>query len=270
MTNQRSWDSGPDSNNKYPAYYFRRAFTVSDPGAITEFAVDLVRDDGAIVYLNGKELFRDNMPPGLVQHTDYASVAVGGAEESQVYTFVVPPTSLLAGTNVLAVEVHQSGANSTDVSFNLALHARLTTAATGIVIADNTLIRARALSGTAWSALVEARFEIAQAQPVVPGQIVISEIHYNPEGPDNCEFIELWNNSSNLADLTGARLAGGVDFLFPPGFRIPPGGCALVVEDAGAFAVRYNPPSRSTPTRSWRWPGRGPADSMTAENGSRS
>lgn len=233
---------GPDSNNKYPAYYFRRAFTVSDPGAITELAVDLVRDDGAIVYLNGKELFRDNMPPGLVQHTDYASVAVGGAEESQAYTFVVAPTSLLAGTNVLAVEVHQSGANSTDVSFNLALRARATTAATGIVIADNTLIRARALSGTAWSALVEARFHIAEAQPPVPGQIVFSEIHYNPEGSDDCEFIELWNISSNLADLTGARLAGGVDFLFPPGFRIPPGGCALVVEDTGAFAARYQSP----------------------------
>lgn len=233
---------GPDPNNKYPTCYFRHAFTVSDPAAITELVVELLRDDGAIVYLNGKELLRDNMPAGLVQYTDFASTAVGGASESQFYNFPLAPTGLMAGTNLLAVEVHQSGANSTDVSFNLALRARSTTAATGIVIDDNALIRARALSGTTWSALVEARFDIAQAQPLAPGQIVISEIHYNPAGSPDCEFIELWNICSNLVDLTGARLAGGVDFLFPSGFRIPPGGFALVVEDTAAFAARYQSP----------------------------
>ena len=233
---------GPDSNNKYPAYYFRRAFTASDPAAITELVVDLLRDDGAIVYLNGKELFRDNMPAGVVEYADLASTAVGGADESRFFSFATPPTGLVAGTNLLAVEVHQSGGASTDVSFNLALHARSRTEATGIVIDRNTSIRARALSGTTWSALVEARFDIAEPQPVIPGQIVISEVHYNPAGSPDCEFIEFWNISSNLVDLTGARLAGGVDFLFPSGFRIPPGGFALVVENTAAFAARYQSP----------------------------
>ena len=57
---------------------------------------------------------------------------------------------------------------------------------------------------------------------MLPGQVVSSEIHYNPDGSDDYEFVELWNLGTNVVDLTGARLAGAVDFLFPaPALQVP-------------------------------------------------
>jgi hypothetical protein len=70
---------GPDSNNKWPAYYFRHSFNVTNLAGITQLALGLRRDDGAVVYLNGTELMRDNMPPGPITFTNFASTAVSSA-----------------------------------------------------------------------------------------------------------------------------------------------------------------------------------------------
>ena len=44
----------------------------------------LLRDDGAVVYLNGAEVFRSNMPAGTIAYRTLASTAIGGADESHV------------------------------------------------------------------------------------------------------------------------------------------------------------------------------------------
>jgi hypothetical protein len=251
---------GPNANNKHPAVYFRQAFVLPNAAAVTELVFELVRDDGAVVYLNGQELLRDNLPAGAITHSTLALTAVGGADESQFFSFVVPPTHLVTGTNLLAVEVHQANANSTDLSFNLAVHARTQAAAAGVTVPDGAIVRARSRSGTTWSALVEARFDLAEVRPMAAGEVVLSEIHYNPDGSDDYEFVELWNVSTNWVDLGGARLAEGVDFLFPTGFRLGPGAFALVVENEAAFAERYqsaaSPYYRPRLTVAGEWSGR--------------
>jgi hypothetical protein len=59
---------GGNANNKWITTYLRHMFTVDDPGLITNLSVRLLRDDGGIVYLNGVEVFRSNMPNGPVTH----------------------------------------------------------------------------------------------------------------------------------------------------------------------------------------------------------
>jgi hypothetical protein len=112
---------GPDPNAKYITTYFRRAFIVADPGAFTNLVLGLLRDDGAVVYLNGTEVARQNMPAGTITYTTLASAAVAGADETRFFTTNLPPSVLRAGTNLLAVEVHQSSASSSDLSFDLFL-----------------------------------------------------------------------------------------------------------------------------------------------------
>ena len=52
---------------KNPTTYFRRAFDVTDPAQYNGLNVHLRYDDGAVVYLNGTELFRTaNMPGGTI------------------------------------------------------------------------------------------------------------------------------------------------------------------------------------------------------------
>jgi len=83
-----------------------------------------LRDDGGIVYLNDTEIFRSNMTNApVVYSTNWAVTAVGGADESTFFTTNVNPALLINGTNLLAVEIHQQSATSSDVSFDLRLTA---------------------------------------------------------------------------------------------------------------------------------------------------
>jgi len=68
---------GPDPNNKYVTTYFRKSFYVTNAAALTTLTLNLLRDDGAVVYLNGVEVRRDNMPAGTITYTNYASSVVG-------------------------------------------------------------------------------------------------------------------------------------------------------------------------------------------------
>ena len=116
---------GPNAQSKYITSYYRKSFLVSDPAEIKELKIKLLRDDGAVVYLNGNEILRSNMPSGTISYSTLASVAVSGTEESTFFEFTIDKTYLVAGTNELAVEIHQAGATSSDVSFDFSLDAIL-------------------------------------------------------------------------------------------------------------------------------------------------
>ncbi len=112
---------GTDANNKYITSWFRRSFVVPDPARFGNLRLRLLRDDGAVVYLNGNEVFRSNLTNGTITATTLAAVAVEGADEQRFVTANLSPQLLLAGTNLLAVEVHQAAANSPDLGFDLEL-----------------------------------------------------------------------------------------------------------------------------------------------------
>lgn len=134
-----SWDEGPaklgygdsnvvttlsygsDAGAKHIAYWFRHAFDVADPSLFAGLLLDLVRDDGAVVYLNGVEVARSNMPEGAIDFTTRAEGSVSNSAEGTVHSFLVDAAHLVVGENLLAVEVHQSSASSSDVGFDLEL-----------------------------------------------------------------------------------------------------------------------------------------------------
>ena len=82
-----------------------------------------VIDDGAVVYLNGTEVWRFNLPTGTITSTTRATTFMGGADESKWRTATLPVSALRAGNNVIAVEVHNDQPSSSDLSMNLELTA---------------------------------------------------------------------------------------------------------------------------------------------------
>jgi hypothetical protein len=112
---------GPNPNNKYITYYFRHSFNVSNPSQYIGLHLRLLRDDGALVYLNGVEIERSNMPAGTINYLTLASATVSGGEEDMFFETFEDAANLVDGTNVLAVEVHQRSITSSDVSFDLKL-----------------------------------------------------------------------------------------------------------------------------------------------------
>ena len=125
---------GANAQQKAITTWFRTTFDVADPVLYYGLAVDLVRDDGALVYLNGTLLVRSNMPEGAVGPTTGALSSIGGTDESRAYRYTADAEALVAGPNVLAVEVHQYNGQSTDVSFDLSLTASPVSGSGGEVV----------------------------------------------------------------------------------------------------------------------------------------
>ncbi|MEK3884850.1 GH92 family glycosyl hydrolase [Paenibacillus sp. PL2-23] len=129
---------GPSSSNKYPTTYFRHTFEWDDSAELLSLEAGVVRDDGVVVYVNGQEVFRSNMPNGAVGYDTYANATVNA--ERDWITFQLEPSLLMDGPNVIAAEIHQANATSSDIAFNFRLNAvRLLTvpgAPTGPVVDD--------------------------------------------------------------------------------------------------------------------------------------
>ncbi len=112
---------GPNASAKYRTTYFRRQFAVDTATLGAPVTLQLLRDDGAVVYLNGTEVVRSNMPAGTITSTTFALTNGTGAAENQFLAFSIPTAAFVNGTNTLAVEVHQQYAASGDLSFDLSL-----------------------------------------------------------------------------------------------------------------------------------------------------
>ncbi len=118
----------------------------------------------------------------------------------------------------------------------------------------NAHVRARGytLPNAVWSALSEADF-LTEGRPPVPGDLVISELHYHPGAPSVAEaaagftqrnffeFVEFLNVSEDALELSGVHVAEGFEFVFAaPGLtRLEPGARLLVVSSRAAFEMRY-------------------------------
>jgi len=126
-----------------------------------------------------------------------------------------------------------------------------------ISLGSSGLIRARARvgAGDSWSSLTEATFYLEQLAS--PSDLVVSEIHYNPYpataiedaagallttprtfSRGDFEFIEVVNISGNALNFDGVSFTQGIDGTYGI-TAIPPGGHAILVKDAEAFAIRY-------------------------------
>jgi PKD repeat protein len=121
---QTTIDFGGTPSSRNLTAYFRAEFTPAEvPRLLT---LQLLADDGAVVYLNGIQQVRDNMPDGTIGHTTLASTVRSGGPENALRPFSINPAQLRVGQrNVLAVEVHQANATSDDLGFDADLVARI-------------------------------------------------------------------------------------------------------------------------------------------------
>jgi hypothetical protein len=241
----------PQPGSGHATTYFRKSFTASHPGTLTSLTLEVEYDDAYTVYLNGTRV-AGNLP------VEAACGHFSGTDvEDQVATIAIPASLLVAGTNVVAVEIHQSSAASSDLSMNLSLTATRANASTPLVLSGSgeRVVRARAFAaGTAtWSALSEAVFHL-DTVAATPHNLAISEIMYHPadaspaeiaagfSNPDDFEFLEILNPGGASVDLRGLYIFDALQFDFDNsvlGSTLAPGARLLVVANRSAFEFRY-------------------------------
>ena len=113
---------GPDAGNKHITTYFRHTFHIPDASSISMMMM-IEHDDGAVIYLNGTEVFRNNMPVGTITYNTYAATEVHYG--NPWYGGMIDATLLVDGANTLAVEIHQASRTSPDIGFGLLLSASI-------------------------------------------------------------------------------------------------------------------------------------------------
>lgn len=205
-------------------FRFRTRFAFDGDPADVGLNLNTIVDDGAIVYLNGTEIFRLGMPEaGPITPSTLAARNVSDA--TQEGPFVVPATPLRRGENVLAVEVHQIATTSSDLVFGLSL-----------ATAPDTTDR-RATPG--------------QPTPVPSGTTppALHPLWINELQPDNRTgprdgrgerepWVEIVNPGPGPVDLSVCALTDDLSdplrWAFPAGTTLPSGGHLLVWLDADA------------------------------------
>jgi hypothetical protein len=164
-------NGGPDGAH-FITSYFRHTFAVADGDAhsLANLSISLTHDDGAVVYLNGTEIYRVGMPGVLGDSTILFSTPANANLENAVDTFALPPGLLHDGANTLAVEVHQRDAVSTDVSFDLSLTGNR------FVERLSSEIDALALSGAAGSPLLAQAAGVPALAAIAPLALPPSDV----------------------------------------------------------------------------------------------
>jgi glucose/arabinose dehydrogenase len=163
--------------------YFRHAFDVTNAATYTNLALRVLRDDGVLVFLNGAEIFRNNLPPGAVTSSTWATGSVTGAGESTLFLSTNASAGLLReGLNVVAAEIHQVTNTSSDISFDLEL--------TGAVASPDvpTFLHAEALpdgrfrlwfeSPSGQTHIIEASSDLESWQPVSTNSSIGGQVQY--------------------------------------------------------------------------------------------
>jgi hypothetical protein len=286
---EASWSAGPTQigygetdeattvAGGHATTYFRRKITLADAAAFAGFDAAIVRDDGVIVYVNGIEVYRNQMPPGPVDFTTLASASATGSNETDFQLFSIPAARFVAGENTLAVEMHQNPALSGDMSFDFRLdgipprpehhfewNASWISEGTsdsitppGLATRGGKFYRARVRHQDTtgrWSHWSEPVEFVASQPDLSPyrNALVISEIMYHPTNPtaaeiaagftnnDDFEYLEIRNVGTQTIALSDVRFTKGIDFDFPAG-TLARGAFTLVVKNPAAFEMRYGP-----------------------------
>jgi len=191
-------------------FYFRTHFQYTNATLPSSLIFTNLMDDGAIVYLNGQEIYRINMPAGPVTAATNASVNM----ETTSFTEVgVPMTNNIVrpGDNLVAVELHQ------------------------VITADNNM-------GLGIGAV------LGGSNPAVAG-VVINEIlasNATVTEPDGStpDWVEIHNPSNGAVDLGNMSLSDSIAeprrWVFPSPTLLPAGGFFRVRFDADAPASATN------------------------------
>jgi secreted PhoX family phosphatase len=102
-------------NSGLTTAYFAKDFTVDLSTLSDNMDLGIMRDDGIIVYLNGEEVVRDNMPAGAVTFNTFSSTTIDGAAESVYNLFTIPKSKFVNGVNRLSIELHNRSTTSSDL-----------------------------------------------------------------------------------------------------------------------------------------------------------
>ena len=100
-------------------YYFRKKVIIPDTTIIDSIYFNIVHDDGAVAYVNGREVLRSAlMPSGTINYLTGTTTFIPNDVENDFWTYKVDKSFFNNGENIIAIEVHNQTVSSSDISFD--------------------------------------------------------------------------------------------------------------------------------------------------------
>lgn len=102
-------------------YYLRQDFNITNPAQYDSIALTASYDDGAIIYVNGTEVARMNMPAGAAPYgtNPLTNREFGDGD----FILNIPVSAFLNGNNQVSVALYQGTSATVDFYFNMKLDA---------------------------------------------------------------------------------------------------------------------------------------------------
>ncbi len=193
----------PFTNPKQTTVYFRSTFNYAGPLSGVNFLLSQVLDDGCVLYLNNQEIYRFGFAQGVT--VTYASRPPTVSGTAPLLSGIpITMTGLVAGTNYLAIEVHQATLNSSDMAMAIGIEAQQ--------LVTNFV-------GT----------------PLVLNEVFTKNSSFTNASGKTVDWVELYNPSTNLVDISDLSLTDDPSiprrWVFPQGATVAPGGYYVVEFD---------------------------------------
>ena len=199
-------DYGGDANNRRPTYYFRKTVDLdAAPSADDAFTLSINYDDGYIVYVNGQEVAVKRLSSGAA-YNDYATQY--GSDPYDTDNVSIAASYFKKGENVIAVEVHNQSARSSDIYFDASFS--MTSATTGGTIVSTEQEMELEAGGNysltaVWEAMTDAekREEGISQAPIVINEVSAGNSIYINDFYKKDDWVELYNTTDEDIDLAG-------------------------------------------------------------------
>jgi hypothetical protein len=195
-------ESGVRLNGGVLTAYFRHPFVFPGSPVGAQILLRHVIDDGAILYLDGQEILRTNLPAGLVDYLTPATTAIDPLTISGPIT--IHTETLRTGTNLLAAELHDVSASDRDRFFACELKALVQSLASGPILIlagpTNQTVAENMPATFTFSGVGASHFQWFQdGVPILGATQFVYTIPITPLSMDGTELAVLASNATSLA-----------------------------------------------------------------------
>ena len=202
-------DYGTDSSNKRPTYYFRKTIGLEEAPAesdVIQFTYYV--DDGLVLYINGTEAFRSNMPDGTV---NYDTFSKGLSANPDVGTVTLPSSLFRKGDNLLAAEVHNYSKTSSDIYWDAALRIRRSLSiGEGMIGNEPQLELPDGTEMNLQACFVPIEASQTEMAPVVINELSAANSMYVNDYFKKADWVELYNRTDRALNLDGLYISDDI------------------------------------------------------------
>ena len=187
-------------------YYFRKTITLD--GAPASVSMDYVADDAFVIYVNGVEASRYNLPSGYITYNTNASTFAHNNPDAG--TITLDASLFHEGTNVIAVEVHNNDISSSDILWQATINAETYGKATLVSTEkEYTLPSSGTINVTAvWEKYRnDTGLRINRATPIKINEVSAGNSMSMNDLYKKASWVELYNTTDTDLDVTGLYIS---------------------------------------------------------------